>query len=113
MYFMGWGCQPHAQPPTWRTRPPSLYPPETGWPSYTPRHWVLILVAFYDTHGLRWSYSLSRSPQGGPTFLIALNLHSEYKAAYNSTAILYCNAFVHIVFTPPDTKNFKPLSLNV
>jgi hypothetical protein len=23
-----------------------------------PRHWVLILVAFYDTHELRWGYSL-------------------------------------------------------
>ena len=20
IFFMGWGCQPHAQPPTWRTR---------------------------------------------------------------------------------------------
>jgi hypothetical protein len=52
--FTGWSCQPHAQPPTLRTRPPYLWPPETGWPSYTPRHWVPILVAFYDTHELRW-----------------------------------------------------------
>jgi hypothetical protein len=27
-------------PPTWRDRPPYLYPPGTGWPSYTPAHWV-------------------------------------------------------------------------
>jgi hypothetical protein len=27
--------------PTWRTRSPYLYPPGTGWPSYTPRHRVL------------------------------------------------------------------------
>jgi hypothetical protein len=27
-------------PPTWRTRSPYLYPPGTGWPSYTPRHRV-------------------------------------------------------------------------
>jgi hypothetical protein len=27
-------------PPTWRTRSPYLYPPGTGWPSYTPGHWV-------------------------------------------------------------------------
>jgi hypothetical protein len=33
-------------------------PPETGWPSYAPRHWVHILVAFYDMHGLQWDYSL-------------------------------------------------------
>jgi hypothetical protein len=26
--------------PTWRARPPYLYPPLTGGPSYTPRHWV-------------------------------------------------------------------------
>jgi hypothetical protein len=36
-----------------------LYPPEAGWPSYTPRHWVPILVASYGTHGLRWDYSYS------------------------------------------------------
>jgi hypothetical protein len=27
-------------PPTWRARSPYFYPPATGWPSYTPRHWV-------------------------------------------------------------------------
>jgi hypothetical protein len=27
-------------PPTWRTRLQYLYPPGTGWPSYTPGHWV-------------------------------------------------------------------------
>jgi hypothetical protein len=26
--------------PTWRDMSPYLYPPGTGWPSYTPRHWV-------------------------------------------------------------------------
>jgi hypothetical protein len=36
-----------------------LYPPEAGWPSYTPKHWVPILVASYDTHGLWWDYSYS------------------------------------------------------
>jgi hypothetical protein len=30
-------------PPTWRARSPYLYPPGTGWPSYTPGHWVPIL----------------------------------------------------------------------
>jgi hypothetical protein len=28
-------------PPTWRARSPYLYPPGTGWPGFTPRHWVL------------------------------------------------------------------------
>jgi hypothetical protein len=27
-------------PSTWRARSPYLYPPGTGWPSYTPGHWV-------------------------------------------------------------------------
>jgi hypothetical protein len=61
-----WGeVEPHAQPPTWRTRSPYSYPLETGWPNYTPRHRILILVAFYDTHGLQWDFSLPRSPHGG------------------------------------------------
>jgi hypothetical protein len=36
-----------------------ISPREPGWTSYnTPRHWVLTSVAFYDTHELRWGYSL-------------------------------------------------------
>jgi len=62
--FLGWGCQPHFQPPTWRTRSPYLYPLEAGWPSYTPRQRVPILVAFYDMHGLQLDYSSPRSPHG-------------------------------------------------
>jgi hypothetical protein len=27
-------------PPTWRARPPYLYPSGTGWPGYTPRNWI-------------------------------------------------------------------------
>jgi hypothetical protein len=53
----GWAFHPHVQPPTWRTRPLYLYPPEAGLPSYTSRHQVPILVASYDTHGLRWGYT--------------------------------------------------------
>jgi hypothetical protein len=26
--------------PIWRARSPYIYPPETGWPTYTARHWV-------------------------------------------------------------------------
>jgi hypothetical protein len=42
-------------PPTWRAMFPYLYPPGTGWPSYTPGHWV----PSYDSRGLRWKYSNS------------------------------------------------------
>jgi hypothetical protein len=33
-------------------------PAGIGWPSCTPRHWVPILVAFYDMHELQWDCSL-------------------------------------------------------
>jgi hypothetical protein len=41
---------------------PYLCSLEAGWPHYTPRHWVPVLVASYDTHGVRWGYSVSRPP---------------------------------------------------
>jgi hypothetical protein len=34
-------CLSFESTPTWRARSPYLYPPGTGWLSYTPRHWVL------------------------------------------------------------------------
>jgi hypothetical protein len=34
-------CLRFKTTPTWRARSPYLYPPRTGWSSYTPRHWVL------------------------------------------------------------------------
>jgi hypothetical protein len=53
-------------PPTWRARPPYLYLPGTGWPSYTPGHWVpfrrLLRLA-----GLLWRYSIPLSH--GKTYL--------------------------------------------
>jgi hypothetical protein len=36
-------CLRFETPPTWRARSPYLYPPGTGWPGYTPRHWVPFL----------------------------------------------------------------------
>jgi hypothetical protein len=38
--------------------------PGTGWSSYTPRHRVPILVAFYDLHGMQWDCSFPLSPHG-------------------------------------------------
>jgi hypothetical protein len=43
-------------PPTWRVRSPYLYPPGTGWPSYTLGHWVPFLSPL-TTAGQRWWYS--------------------------------------------------------
>jgi hypothetical protein len=36
-------CLRFEIPPTWRVRSLNLYPPGTGWPSYTPRQWVPFL----------------------------------------------------------------------
>jgi hypothetical protein len=33
-------CLRFETSPTWRAKFPYLYPPGTGWPGYTPRHWV-------------------------------------------------------------------------
>jgi hypothetical protein len=33
-------CLRFEIPPTWRAKSPYLYPSGTGWPGYTPRHWV-------------------------------------------------------------------------
>jgi hypothetical protein len=33
-------CHRHETPPNWRARSSHLYPPGTGWPRFTPRHWV-------------------------------------------------------------------------
>jgi hypothetical protein len=37
-------CLRFETPPTWKARSLYLYPPGTGWPSYTPRHWVESIV---------------------------------------------------------------------
>ena len=65
-FFMGWGCQPHAQSS-------NLEDPGTECPSYTPRHWVRILVAFYNMHGLQREYSLIPVTTWN-TFHIRMNL---------------------------------------
>ena len=48
--------------------------PKTGWPSYTPRHRVLVLIACYNLHGLQWDYSLPRSPHGESYFNICVQI---------------------------------------
>jgi hypothetical protein len=47
--LQGWivSPAPNPQTPTWRTRPPDLWPPETGWPSYTPRLCIYIYIYIY------------------------------------------------------------------
>jgi hypothetical protein len=58
-------CLRLETPPTWRARFSYLYPPGTGWPGYTPRHWFpfrrLLQLA-----RLRWRYS--NPPPNGVLF---------------------------------------------
>jgi hypothetical protein len=48
-------------PPTWKARFSYLYPPGTGWPSYTPGQWVPFMSSLKTRllrlAGLRWRYS--------------------------------------------------------
>jgi hypothetical protein len=39
-------------PPTWRARSPYLYPPGTGWPSYTPGQWVPLTNHTFHTSAM-------------------------------------------------------------
>jgi hypothetical protein len=56
-FLQGWIVSPAPNP---QPGGPGLriYEAQTGWPSYTPRHSVPTLVAFYDRHRLQWEYSL-------------------------------------------------------
>jgi hypothetical protein len=58
-------CLKFEAPPTWRARSPYLYPPGTGWPSYTPRHWVPFQP---PPTTCRWRYS--NPPQCGSSELL-------------------------------------------
>jgi hypothetical protein len=50
--FTGLDCSSSAQPPTWRTRPPYLRPPETGWPQALGTHFSRLLWYAWVTVGL-------------------------------------------------------------
>jgi hypothetical protein len=53
-FLQGWILSPAPNP---QPEGPGLRiydPPRQG----TPRHWVPILVTFYEIHGLQWGYSL-------------------------------------------------------
>jgi hypothetical protein len=49
-------------PPAWRAWFPYLYLPGTGWPSYTPGHWVcgkgnvVLLLKYWSDLGTRWKW---------------------------------------------------------
>jgi hypothetical protein len=102
-------CLRFETPPNWRARSPYLYPPGTGWPSYTPGHWVPFRRPLRFA-GLRWRYS-SPPPHGidwvAPTvFLITHYCGPNRKHRFQQG--LYCCARIHCsenVFTDPLLRN--------
>jgi hypothetical protein len=87
-------CLRFERPQTWRARSPYLYPPGTGWPSYTPKHWVSLssppttrraTVEVVDLVSTRdwtdwllfqfFTYSLCTDPQRKLLLAIPLLLH--------------------------------------
>jgi hypothetical protein len=89
-------CLRYETPPTRRARSPYLHPPGTGWPGYTPKHWV----ASYDSQGYsggircRWNVFIEPLPRNGSTrYNIMSWKGSERKRSWrNRDSIL---AFVH------------------
>jgi hypothetical protein len=57
-FLQGWIVSPAPNPQPGGPGLRIYEPLRQGWPSYTPRHWVPILVAFYDIHGLQWGCAL-------------------------------------------------------
>jgi hypothetical protein len=62
-------CPRFETPPTWRVTSPYLCPPVTGWPVYTPKHWVLF-VSSYDWRGYGGSIRLRLYTGKRPQFLL-------------------------------------------
>jgi hypothetical protein len=93
-------CFKFQTSPTWRARSPYLYPPGTGWPSYTPRHWItfrrLLRLA-----GLRWRYS-TPPPHGiAKCFVRACCIPSSRTAQKTPLPIVACVSatLVYLVIT--------------
>jgi hypothetical protein len=63
-FLRGWIVSPAPNP---QPGGPGLriHDPRRRWPNYTPRHWVPILVTFYDMHGLQWDYSINPGHRTG------------------------------------------------
>jgi hypothetical protein len=84
-------CHRLETPPTWRARSPYLYPPGTGWPSYTPGTGFpfprLLRLA-----GLRWRYSTPPPHGHNQVVSIALTIQSRYEPhrKHRSQRFFYC-----------------------
>jgi hypothetical protein len=56
-FLWGWSVNPMPNSQIWRIRPLYFWALKTGWSNYTPRNWVPVLVAFYETLQPCWDYS--------------------------------------------------------
>jgi hypothetical protein len=74
-------CLRFETPPTWRVRSPYFYPPGTGWPGYTPTHWVLFR-RLLRIAGLQWRYS-TPPPYGIPPYHRHKLLYLVYRLFFN------------------------------
>jgi hypothetical protein len=71
-FLWGWIVSPAPNP---QPGGPGL---RRRWPSYTSRHWVPTLVAFYGMHGLQWDYSLiPATARDTITHYLIQNINSE------------------------------------
>jgi hypothetical protein len=86
-------CLRFETPPTWRLRSPYLYPPGTGWPGYTSRHWVPFLsppthramVEVFDPASI-WDYNCQL------VLCLLYNLSTDYteNTASMNSSIEWC-----------------------
>jgi hypothetical protein len=82
-------------PPTWTARSPCLYSPGTGWPNYTPKHWVPFSSP--RLAGLGWWY-WNPCPRGGDSTELYSSLYSPGKDSKESVSsiIVFCRLFTQL-----------------
>jgi hypothetical protein len=81
--------------PTWRARSPYLYPPGTGWPSYTPRHWVSFssppTTRRYSNPPPDSLYSLRIDYIEDPVLLLGQEYHTQDTPRDSKLVLLKCD----------------------
>jgi len=58
-----------------------------AWPSYTPRHGVPILIAFYDLHGPQWDFFSPVTTRG----------ETNHTSTHNIIDVLWLEFIIHII----------------
>jgi hypothetical protein len=95
-------CLRFETPTTWRTRSLYLYPPGTGWPGYTPRHWVTDWLKFVllitSRHWLRRKHPVSNSNSIVACVFVAVGTCLPRRC--RETVVAYIVAAYQLVYTP-------------